>query len=117
MRSRAAGLRSQLQTRGRPVPAAKASALNPVVMTDYFALLNEPRRPWIDSESLKAKFHAISGDLHPDRVHAEPESQKREAQNAYTELNAAYRCLGDRKERLFHLLCLELGSKPPDVQA
>lgn len=85
-------------------------------MTDYFALLNELRRPWIDSESLKAKFRAVSADIHPDRVHAKPENQKREAQNIYTELNAAYRCLSDRKERLFHLLCLELGSKPPDVQ-
>jgi len=38
-----------------------------VRMTDYFALLDEPRRPWLDVSSLKQKFLARSSEVHPDR--------------------------------------------------
>ena len=85
-------------------------------MTDYFALLNEQRRPWIDTELLKQKFLALSAEVHPDRVHGAAESQKRAAQERYTELNAAYNCLREPKERLAHLLELESGAKPKQVQ-
>ena len=85
-------------------------------MTDAFALLNEPRRPWLDAESLKQKFLTLSSDLHPDRAHAMGEAEKRAAQERYTEFNSAYHCLRDPKERLRHLLELELGAKPENVQ-
>ena len=84
-------------------------------MTDFFALFDEPRRPWLDPGILKAKFHKLSAELHPDR--AGTEAEKAEAQTAYTELNAAYTCLREPKERLLHLLTLERGSKPQDVQS
>jgi curved DNA-binding protein CbpA len=85
-------------------------------MTDYFALLKEQRRPWIDPELLKQKFLTLSAEVHPDRVHGAPESEKRAAQELYTEFNAAYNCLREPKERLAHLLELELGVKPKQVQ-
>jgi DnaJ-domain-containing protein 1 len=85
-------------------------------MTDYFALLDEPRRPWLDPEALKAKFHQRSAELHPDRVHGESAAEKAQAQDRYTELNAAYTSLRQPKDRLLHLLTLELGAKPKDVQ-
>jgi DnaJ-domain-containing protein 1 len=85
-------------------------------MTDYFALLKEQRRPWIDPELLKQKFLALSAEVHPDRVHSADESQKRAAQERYAELNAAYNCLREPKERLAHLLELETGAKPKQVQ-
>jgi len=85
-------------------------------MTDYFALLKEQRRPWIDPELLKQKFLALSAEVHPDRVHGAEESQKRAAQEHYAELNAAYNCLREPKERLAHLLELETGAKPRQVQ-
>ena len=85
-------------------------------MPDFFALLNEPRRPWIDPESLKSKFLALSAETHPDRVHNAGETEKRTAQQRYAGLNAAYNCLRDPKERLAHLLELELGAKPKDLQ-
>ena len=85
-------------------------------MTDYFALLDEPRRPWLNAEALKAKFHQRSADLHPDRVHGHSPADKAKAQERYTELNAAYTCLREPKDRLLHLLTLELGEKPKDVQ-
>ena len=39
-------------------------------MTDAFALLSEPRRPWLDAEALKARFLPLSAAVHPDRVHS-----------------------------------------------
>jgi len=85
-------------------------------MTDYFALLKEQRRPWIDTDLLKQKFLALSAEVHPDRVHGADDSQKRTAQQHYAELNAAYNCLREPKERLAHLLELETGAKPKQVQ-
>ncbi len=85
-------------------------------MIDYFALLNEPRRPWIDLERLKAKFLALSAATHPDRVHHGSEAEKAAAQERAAELNAAYNCLRETKERLQHLLELEGSSKPAVVE-
>jgi curved DNA-binding protein CbpA len=85
-------------------------------MTDYFALLNEPRRPWLDADLLKQKFLALASDLHPDRVHNAGDAEKSAATRQYTELNAAYNCLLDPKARLLHLLELELGAKPMDIR-
>ncbi len=85
-------------------------------MTDYFALLQEPRRPWLDPESLKTKFFELSGEVHPDRVHGASEAEKQLANQRYVELNAAYNCLREPKTRLQHLLELEAGAKPKDIQ-
>ena len=84
-------------------------------MTDHFAPLNEPRRPWLDAEALKAKFLARSGEVHPDRFHQSSEADKFAANQRYTELNAAYNCLREPRHRLRHLLELELGAKPSDL--
>jgi hypothetical protein len=59
-------------------------------MTDYFALLAEARRPWLEPEKLKEKYHALSRVAAPD-----------------AELNEAFRVLSDPKLRLHHLLTLE----------
>jgi curved DNA-binding protein CbpA len=83
---------------------------------DYFALLDEPRQPWLDEETLKAKFFALSTSVHPDRVHALPEAERKTAHDRYTQLNAAYSCLREPKERLRHLLELQIGRKPAPVQ-
>jgi hypothetical protein len=84
-------------------------------MSDYFALLNEPRRPWLDADSLKIKFHTLSADVHPDRVHQSSEGDKLAANRRYTEFNAAYNCLRESRSRIRHLLELELGHKPSDL--
>lgn len=85
-------------------------------MTDFFALLNEPRRPWLDADLLKQKFLALAADAHPDRGHNAGESEKAEVTKRYAQLNAAYNCLAEPKLRLLHLLELELGAKPKDIQ-
>ena len=85
-------------------------------MTDYFALLNEPRRPWLDLEKLKAKYLALSAEVHPDRFHQAAETEQHAASQRFVALNAAYQVLREPKDRLLHLLELELGAKPTDVQ-
>lgn len=85
-------------------------------MTDFFALLDEPRRPWLEPEPLKEKFLALSATVHPDRVHNLGEAERAAAQERYTEINAAYNCLREPKDRVHHLLQLELGALPKDVQ-
>src|SRR5947209_8387527 len=86
-------------------------------MLDYFALLNQPRRPWLDADLLQQTFLALSAEAHPDRVHNAEEANKSRAQHRFTELNAAYNCLREPKTRLRHLLELEAGAKPADMQA
>src|SRR5262249_49539903 len=85
-------------------------------MKDYFELLGEVRRPWLEPAALKQKFLDLSAQHHPDRVHRASEAERKEAQQRFTELNAAYNRLRDPKDRLLHLLELELGARPPDVQ-
>src|SRR5882762_3473378 len=100
-------------------PAAKVSAPDgracPVV--DYFDLLRQPRRPWIDPNQLKNEFLAISSRVHPDKVHGGSDQEKQRAQQRYTDLNSAYQTLRQPKERLAHLLELHTGNKPPSIQS
>ena len=59
-------------------------------MTDYFALLDEARRPWLDPAKLKGKYFSLARTAPAD-----------------AELNEAFRVLSDPKLRLHHLLTLE----------
>jgi DnaJ-domain-containing protein 1 len=85
-------------------------------MTDYFAFLHEPRRPWLDPELLKARFLALSAEVHPDRVHGASAAEKDSANQRFVDLNTAYHCLREPRDRLVHLLELESGEKPKKVQ-
>ena len=85
-------------------------------MTDCFALFNEPRRPWLEPDALKRKFLALSASLHPDKIHSAGTAARAGAAKSFAELNAAYQCLAEPKSRLLHLLELELGAKPQDIQ-
>ena len=80
---------------------------------DYFELLDEPRKPWLNTESLKEKFLARSIECHPDKF-TDPD-KKETALEKFTELNVAHENLRDPKNRLAHLLTLEHGEKPPEV--
>lgn len=85
-------------------------------MIDYFALLDQPRRPWLDAEEVRRKFLERSSQSHPDRVHSAAGPEQEAARSRFLELNAAYRCLRDSKERLRHLLELERGKAPAQLQ-
>ncbi len=67
-------------------------------MTDFFALLGEPRRPWLDEERVKETFHRLSREQHPDQA---------DATGDFAALNAAQAALREPKARLRHLLALE----------
>lgn len=85
-------------------------------MIDYFALFDEPRRPWLDADTLKEKFLAMSARLHPDRKHSASEVESVAATRQFTDLNTAYNCLRDPKARIHHLLELECGPKPGRIE-
>jgi curved DNA-binding protein CbpA len=72
-------------------------------MTDYFALLGQPRAPWLDPAALKKAYHRQTLQSHPDT--ATPDRE-----NDFAELNEAYQVLQDPKRRLHHLLSLESGA-------
>ena len=67
---------------------------------DCFALLGEPRRPWLDPEAVKETFHRLSRTEHPDQAAAEADAD-------FARLNTAQATLRDPKLRLRHLLELE----------
>ncbi|HXF09627.1 MAG TPA: hypothetical protein VN625_02505 [Desulfuromonadaceae bacterium] len=85
-------------------------------MTDYFILLQEPRRPWLDAAGLKQKFLGLSASVHPDKIHAVSDDEKAAAVKAFAELNTAFNVLAEPKSRLLHLLELESGARPPEIQ-
>ena len=84
-------------------------------MTDNFALLHAPRQPWLHPDSLKQTFLTLSAEIHPDRAYQTDDTEKHTANQRYAELNAAYQCLREPRERVRHLLELELGTKPSDL--
>lgn len=84
-------------------------------MTDFFALLGQPRRPWLDPERLKEAFLARSGEAHPDRALTD---ETRAAANLDSSaLNEAHQVLRDPRLRLRHLLFLTTGEAPSDIQS
>lgn len=85
-------------------------------MTDAFAILSEPRRPWLDADVLKARYLPLATAVHPDRVHGASESEKAAAAERYAALDSAFNILREPRERLLHLLELEAGAKPGDIQ-
>ncbi len=88
----------------------------PDLMTDYFSLMGEARRPWLDVEALKGRFLESTSLVHPDRFHGAAELERVEAGNRYTELNTAHQVLRDVRQRLLHLIELETGARPRDIQ-
>ena len=73
-------------------------------MTDYFALLEQPRLPWLDPAALKEVFHRKTLQTHPDAASGDHAD--------FAELNEAFQVLQDPKRRLHHLLSLN-NSAPP----
>ena len=86
-------------------------------MTDYFALLDFPRCPWLDAESLKQRFHERSAEMHPDQSPGATDEAKAELHWQFAEVNTAYECLREAKSRVRHLLELELGRAPENVRS
>ncbi len=69
-------------------------------MLDHFAILAQPRRPWLDEDALKDAFHRASATWHPDVAGSGDAAR-------FAAANAAYSALRDPVWRLRHLLELE----------
>jgi curved DNA-binding protein CbpA len=78
-------------------------------MTDYFALLDQPRAPWLDAAELKEAYHRKTLQTHPDTA------ATHQTEVSFAELNEAYQVLQDPKRRLHHLLDLE-GCAPSSTE-
>jgi curved DNA-binding protein CbpA len=78
-------------------------------MIDYFALLDQPRAPWLDPDKLKETYHRKTLQAHPDAQTSRPGADTPET--TFTSVNEAYQVLQDPKRRLHHLLSLE-GAAP-----
>ena len=78
-------------------------------MTDYFALLDQPRSPWLDPDELRNTYHQKTLQAHPDTQASRGAAPVPDA--SFTDLNEAYQVLQDPKRRLHHLLSLE-GAAP-----
>src|SRR5690242_18733281 len=74
-------------------------------MTDFFAVLRMPRRPWLDPEPLDETYVRRS-----EALHREPDSQ-----DQLMLLNRAYQVLRDPATRIEHLLSLT-GKGPTTAQ-
>jgi curved DNA-binding protein CbpA len=70
-------------------------------MRDLFAVLGEPRQPWLDLEKLEERYRQLSLTTHPDRLPVPA------ADESFSGVSEAYRVLKDPKQRIQHLLQLE----------
>lgn len=75
--------------------------------TDYFAIFGEQRRPWLEPEALKERFHRLTAEHHPD---VNPASD-------FPVIIAAYNTLSDPKARVRHLLELEFPGEAAEARA
>jgi molecular chaperone HscB len=74
---------------------------------DYFALLEMPRKLWINMQELEQKFLQLSWRLHPDKYVNATETERELSLKHSSELNDAYRILRDPIARVEYLLGLE----------
>ena len=84
----------------RRVPTSNTAAvvnLHP----DYFAVLRQARRPWLDPDQLKTQYQELTFAHHPDRQKADAD------QTDFSAVTEAYRVLNNPRLRLLHLLTLE----------
>jgi len=72
---------------------------------DFFAVLDLPRHPWVDSEILKKHYRERAAQMHPDRPGGDA--------GDFALLGQAYRTLSNPAQRLRYLLDLEF----PDTTA
>jgi curved DNA-binding protein CbpA len=74
-------------------------------MIDHFAILEQPRRLWLDADALKDAFHRLSATVHPD-VAGTGDSAK------FAALNGAYSVVREPASRMRHWLELTFPDAP-----
>ncbi|MDB6171131.1 MAG: hscB [Chthoniobacteraceae bacterium] len=78
-------------------------------MTDYFSILDQPRRPWLEEAPLKESFQRLAAIQHPDKAGTGDAAR-------FAVLNSAYSTLKEPALRLRHLLELESEPLPSTAQ-
>jgi molecular chaperone HscB len=87
--------------------ASCGKMLQAPAQSDYFVLLELPRKLWIEMSALEQKFLQLSWKLHPDNfVNASAEEREISLKRS-SELNDAYRTLRDPVGRVEYLLAIE----------
>jgi molecular chaperone HscB len=72
--------------------------------TDYFAFFGLPRKLRIDIADLEKRFHQLSWKLHPDNFVRASDKEREYSLALSSELNDAYRALGNPLSRIEYLL-------------
>jgi hypothetical protein len=78
-------------------------------MQDAFAMLQLPRRPWLEEADLRAAFQQAAARMHPDAATGSSAD--------FTALTKAYQTLREPAPRLRHLLALESRETPAPAGA
>jgi curved DNA-binding protein CbpA len=78
-------------------------------MTDHFAVLDQPRVPWLDPVELRDAYHRKTLEAHPDLTGSRGPDEN------FVQINEAHHVLQDPKRRLHHLLELE-GQAPSSTE-
>jgi len=71
---------------------------------DYFAFFGLPRKLRVDAAELERRFHQLSWQLHPDHFVRASERERELSLERSSQLNDAYRTLGDPIRRVEYLL-------------
>jgi DnaJ-domain-containing protein 1 len=77
---------------------------------DCFALLDLPRRAWIEPDRIKERFLQKSAEVHPDK--ATTAADKAWAEAEFARVNEAYKTLRTTRSRILHLLELSGAFQP-----
>ena len=73
---------------------------------DYFAFFGLPQKLALDLGTLEQRFHSLSWKLHPDHFVRASEDERQISLDLSSQLNDAYRTLGDPVARVEYLLSL-----------
>ena len=82
-------------------PAPDATIVKGLMACDHFAVLGQPRRPWLDPDQLKQKYQQLTFEQHPDRAN------KDAGEADFAAVTEAYQVLSNQRLRVLHLLSLE----------
>jgi molecular chaperone HscB len=86
---------------------ASCGRIQPLAVgTDYFRLFGLPQKLVVDPAELERRFHELSWKLHPDNFASSGEYERRLSLERSSQLNDAYRALGDPLRRVEYLLAL-----------
>jgi molecular chaperone HscB len=73
---------------------------------DYFAFFGLPQKLTVDLADLERRFHSLAWKLHPDNFVRASEGERQRSLDRSSQLNDAYRTLGEPVARVEYLLGL-----------